>query len=297
VLIDKDVTLSGGWDEGFVIQNGTSIIDGENLRRGATVWQATAIIKRFTIQNGIRIGPQGGGIRNDGALTLNDSTVKNSSGAGIGGGNLILNNSTVSGNTNNSGAGGIAIEMFGNLILNNSTVSGNYSTSDGGGIKIGSGNALLNNSTISNNSADFAAGGVSNRINGTLTLKNTIIAGNSARFGSDCETSSTATTVSLGYNLIGSWSYCRLISTTGDISSSNPLLGTLQDNGGPTETHALIFFSPAINRGNPAGCTNHLGNPLLSDQRGFARAQNCDIGSYEFQKEITQVFLPCVMRN
>jgi hypothetical protein len=285
VLIDKDVTLSGGWDGAFVTQNDTSIIDGENARRGVTVWHANATIQRFTIQNGSRIGPQGGGIRNDGALTLNDSTVKNSSGAGIGGGNLILNNTTISGNTNNSGAGGIAIQFFGYLILNNSTVSGNYSTSEGGGIDIGSGNALLNSSTISNNSAGFAAGGVRNRFSGTLTLKNTIIAGNRARFGADCHTSFPATTVSLGYNLLGSSSYCRLTSSTGDIFSSAPLLGPLQDNGGTTETHALLEGSPAIDGGNPTGCTDQDGNPLATDQRGIVRPQGdtCDIGAFEFE--------------
>ena len=73
----------------------------------------------------------------------------------------------------------------------------------------------------------------------------------------------------------------------------DPHLGPLQNNGGPTQTQALLPGSPAINAGNPAGCRDALGALLLADQRGFPRLGRCDIGAYEFA---WHNFLPHVVR-
>src|SRR5262249_10521680 len=77
VLVDKDATLTGGWDQGFISENGNSIIDGEGVRRGITVNSVTAILERFTMQNGYFTASYngGGGIYNTGTLTLSNSTV------------------------------------------------------------------------------------------------------------------------------------------------------------------------------------------------------------------------------
>ena len=66
------------------------------------------------------------------------------------------------------------------------------------------------------------------------------------------------------------------------------ILGPLANNGGPTQTHALVVGSPAIDAGNPNGCLDNAGMLLPTDQRGFARhvdANNdgtvrCDIRAY-----------------
>src|SRR5262249_60736280 len=60
------------------------------------------------------------------------------------------------------------------------------------------------------------------------------------------------------------------------LRNSNPLLGPLQDNGGPTPTMALLPGSPALD----AGCNS---NAPATDQRGFARIANgtIDIGAFE----------------
>jgi len=72
------------------------------------------------------------------------------------------------------------------------------------------------------------------------------------------------------------------------MNSINPMLGPLQNNGGPTETMALPSGSPAVDAGNPSGCTDGQGHPLITDQRGKPRPDSedktgCDIGAYESQ--------------
>ena len=78
LLLNKSVTLSGGWDDTFTTQSGTSTIDGEGTRRGITVNSGVAaIVERFVVQNGWSdwVVGDGGGISNSGTLTLNSSTA------------------------------------------------------------------------------------------------------------------------------------------------------------------------------------------------------------------------------
>jgi len=107
-----------------------------------------------------------------------------------------------------------------------------------------------------------------------ITIRNTLIANSSS--DSNCE----ASIVSKGYNM-DSDGTCGL-KAHGDLSKINPKLGLLKDNGGPTLTHALLPGSPAIDAGNPAGCTDHKGVVISADQRGHARIGRCDIGAFEF---------------
>jgi len=89
----------------------------------------------------------------------------------------------------------------------------------------------------------------------------------------------------------------------------DPKLGPLVDNGGPTKTHALLFGSPAIDAGNPQGCTDPQGAILATDQRGYARAAGiiigsgsprCDIGAYEFLAApvaaVYQLYVPVLVK-
>jgi len=80
------------------------------------------------------------------------------------------------------------------------------------------------------------------------------------------------------------------ITGPGDLNNTDPLLGSLQNNGGPTQTMALLSGSPAIDVGNPAGCTDGLGHSLKTDQRGMPRPDpedkgGCDMGAYESQSD------------
>jgi hypothetical protein len=105
--------------------------------------------------------------------------------------------------------------------------------------------------------------------------------------------------VSLGYNLTNSMD---VFTATGDLTGTLPWLGPLQDNGGPTLTHALLEGSPGIDAGNPAGCAEAEGTLLTQDQRGYPRSadgsasgvRRCDIGAYERWVPAVSLHMPFV---
>jgi hypothetical protein len=239
------------------------------------------------------IAAGGGGILNWGTLAISNSAISgnygsssySAIGAGIyNSGTLTINNSTLSGNygTTNFFYGG-AIYSSGTLVVNNSTISGNIAAGfngGGGGIYVGAGTAKISNTTLSGNSGTPSGGGIYN--GGTVTLQNSIVANSPS--GGNCS----GTVTSKGYNL-SSDSTCSF-SNTGDLNSTDPNLGPLQNNGGLTETQALPTGSPAIDAGNPSGCTDNHGHLLKTDQRGQPRPDKedtggCDMGAYESQSD------------
>lgn len=312
VLLNKSATLSGGWDTTFTVQSEMSTIDGEGARRGATVNNGvTASVERFVVQNGEISGEGAGegagdGILNDGTLTLNRVHIRQNAKGNSGGGGgimntgtLIISNSAVTDNgTINGCIGGIF--NIGSLTLNNSTVSGNASNpivcAPVGGIANSGGSLTLNNATVTNN----INGGLWSYPPNSASLRNSLIARNTLSNGSPSDCDSTDVHISQGYNIIGAVT-CTITSTVGDQFGSSsfpidPRLGPLTSS--PTY-HPLLPGSPAIDAGNPAGCTDNLGNPLNSDQRGVARVGRCDIGAFEFDPNnnpITQIFLPLVQK-
>jgi len=251
---------------------------------------AIATISGLTISDGSAdcscddVSPDnsGGGILNDdGALFLTNTTVSENTAKTGGGGiqnsnvgsTLTLTNSTVSGNTANI-AGGII--NHGTMELTNSTVSGNTATTTNGG-GIGNGGTIeLTNSTVSGNTAAQNGGGIINPSGATIKLRNTIIARNTATTGPDAQGAFT----SEGNNLIGDSTGATGF-VASDLLNTNPLLGPLQDNGGPTRTHALLPGSPAVDAANNTTCPSR-------DQRGVLRTDGdkngtvvCDIGAFE----------------
>lgn len=300
VTINKSIQLIGGWDAAFTIPSGMSIIDGEDARLGIEIQSGTVLVEQFTITNGEADGAAG--IQNNGHLTLFECTISNnndigdwtSEGGGIrnGSGTLRLLNSTIRDNQSSSGAG--VFNAWGTLVVTNSTISGNSARGTGGGINNLGGEVFLNNATVTNNtdnsdSGEQDASGIHNEAGGTVHLKNTILANNT---GQDCD----GTLNSAGYNLIEDSPVCIFTPMAGDRINVDPQLGILQDNGGLTATHALLFGSPAINAGHPGGCTDHQSSPLNIDQRGFSRVQRCDIGAFEFQTYLFHSVLPLILK-
>ncbi len=179
---------------------------------------------------------------------------------------------TVSGNNNS----GVLAILGSEATIDRITITGGSSADPGAGITNSSGTLTLANSTVSGNTAAGFGGGIL-KGGGTATMTNTIVARNTAPTN-DPDVSRTFT--SQGNNLIGNTSGSSGWSSS-DLQNVNPLLGPLQNNGGPTDTHALLQGSPAIDRGTNAGC-------VVSDQRGFLRQDGdadgtltCDIGAFE----------------
>jgi len=231
----------------------------------------------------------GGGICVDtnSTLTVESSTLTGNCAGDYGGGvansgTLIINNSTLSDNRGEFAGGGIL--NMASLTLSNSTLSGNTTQLHGGGIWTG-GQGAISNSTLSGNSGTNG-GAINNRL-GTLEIKSTIL--KRGESGSNIVNDS-GTLTSDGYNLSNDNGSGYLIGP-GDQINTDPLLGPLQNNGGPTFTHALLPGSPAID----AGDANFTPPPFF-DQRGtgFDRVVNgrIDKGSVEVQSGSTPTPTP-----
>ena len=279
---------------------GTTVIDGNSLDRVLSVEAGLLVMSGVTITGGNTAGADDGAgifVNNSGALDLQQSVVTGNTTADSGGGlnvfgTLTLTDVTISNNTGDLG-GGINISSA-DVTMNRVTISGN-NASFGGGVRVfGAGtNATLTNVTISGNVATNSGGGISN--NTDLTLTNVTITLNSAVTGAglDEQTGGTRTYISnsivagnigddvvsdafdsQGHNIIGNaggssgWTGTDQLGVTPD-------LGGLQDNGGFTETHALLAGSAGIDEGDD-------GLAPASDQRGEARVGTSDIGAYEY---------------
>lgn len=212
------------------------------------------------------------------------SVSRRGSGAGIDCGAGSIVNCTVSGNFITSGPNGDVIAEGGGItantvVLRNSTVSGNSITASmqygatllGGGISCVS--ITLENSTVTGNSLAATGAGNSVRSGGifvwnsnSITARNTIISGNSAPLDPDLNIPLSAGS---SYNLIGNFSAI--------------LLAPLADNGGPTQTHALLPGSSAIDAGDPAFDPYSFTPVMGTDQRGYIRVKGgqIDIGAVE----------------
>jgi len=250
-------------------------------------------INGLTVRNGRCTGtggclthPQhGGGIFNEGSLTVTNCTFSgNSSTAGNGGaiyssGSLTVSNSTFSSNHVADYGGGGAIFIYsGTASVSNSTFYANAALGDGaggggnGGGIFNGGTLSLVNVTISANSVAGTGNGGGIFNNGTLNYTNTISANST---GADCYNFATIGTNTR--NLVED-------NTCSPDVSGDPNLGSLTDNGGPTQTMELLkspSLSPAIDAGTNSGCP-------ATDQRGVSRPQGqiCDIGAFEVPAEV-----------
>ena len=293
-----------GISAGATLTVTASIISGNESQQGpggGISADGTVTISNSTINNNEALCT-GGGIAFDdigGTLTVMSSTIIGNSVLGCpvsasvgwvstGGGGLVCSgsmtviNSTISGNTVAEGgvpATGGGVACSGSVTVNNSTISGNTVDGymcEGGGIRNG-GTLTLTNSTLSGNSAPSGQGGAISNASQTM-IGETVL--NAGAFGGTIFNNG-GTITSLGYN-IASDNGGGVLTGPGDQINTDPMLGPLQDNGGPTFTHALLPGSPAIDTGDP-----NFTPPPLYDQRGpgYPRIANgrIDKGSFEVQ--------------
>jgi hypothetical protein len=293
----------------IAVSNGRSYYapycNGKKGGGGICITQADLTLTNSTVSGNYAYGYAGGIFSRSGNVTLTNSTISNNTSSKFAGGiyvfnkELTLTNSTLSGNSVNgspySYGGGIFSQSAnvtltnstvsgnsaryvggiwswtGNVTLTNSTLSGNAGTStsnrsigNAGGIWAASGNVALTNSTVSGNSAGNFSGGIfggGGGIPNPVQAINSIVAGNSAP-GGDMNAALTA-------------------GSKNNITSGDPKLAALADNGGPTKTMLPQAGSPAIDTGDQATC--NAAPVSYKDQRGVLRFQGvqCDIGAVE----------------
>lgn len=253
----------------------------------------------ITIRDGV--AGDGGGIYcpDSTSLTISHSTLHGNSATSEGGGiycaagEITITNSTISGNTVSSGSGvnGGGIVGWSSIVtITNSTLSGNAATSTssasatGGGIFVYTGTVTITNSTITGNSATSTSGsageggGLVLLSSGSVNLANSIVSGNFSDQSRNCLILDTLNS----HHNIEDADTCGLTGT-GDMINTNPVLGILAGNGGPTFTHRLLSNSPAIDAGDNSVCP-------ATDQRGITRPEDgnqdsvadCDIGAVEY---------------
>ena len=307
--IDSGVTAN---ISSISIKNG---ISGGSGTGGAILNNGSLALSDASVSNSTS-SYDGGGVYNNfsATLTITNSTFSNNTVYNHGGGAILsygtvtVTNSTFSGNSSANDSGGAIYNYAGELTIQASTFSGNSAIYFGGAIlNYYGGSTTITNSTFSQNSAVHNGGGVSNFSGGIATLTSNTFSGNSAASGGAVYNSGSETTLkntllvsslsggncygdgglsSARYNLSDDNS-CPF--GPSDMSSADAGLDPngLRNNGGPTQTIALLSTSAAVDAGS---CTDVAGNTVTTDQRGIPRPQGsgCDIGAHELVNSCVQ---------
>jgi hypothetical protein len=259
-----------------IIGNFAPYFDGGGVENAGA---GTLIMSGCTISD--NAADVGGGVGDAGGVsTLTDCTISNNTAAFSGGGFAVGSTVSVKGNKlvgctitgNNAGFGAGVYDGF-KLKAENCTISANTATSRGRGVYDAS-NGSYFDCTIAGNAAMSSGGGFFGLAGSTVT--GCIIANNTAP--GQTPNVSDSDGLAGSYNLIGPGSSGGLLSSNNNLLDiTKPVLGTLGNWGGPTETMPLLPGSPAIGAGESiAGIT--------TDERGVARpATDPDIGAFQDQ--------------
>jgi hypothetical protein len=290
IPIGKDVTVTAGASRVTVSGNNASRVFNVNAAN-------TLAIIGLTISGGQSAGT-GGAILNDGKVTVI--------------------NSTLTGNTAADGGAIAASATAASVTLVNTTISGNSANGNGGGIAVFGGLFTSLNSTITDNRADndadsTGAGGGIFHGGGTTALRNTIVAGNVNEDGASDAADDIGGTIdpASSFNLIGTGGAGGLTNGTNgnQVGVASPGLGALADNGGTTQTHALLAGSPAIETGSNANLPADVfdvdgdadvaealpldqrgtGFPRVADSADAGAVQTVDIGAFEVHPSVEDI--------
>jgi hypothetical protein len=278
--IDGDATIDGTGQS--ITVSGNDSVQVMSVNPGRTL-----SLKALTIAHGACLHfCVGGGLVNYGTVNVTNTTFSNNSaldGAGIynrQGGAVKINSSTFSDNSVLDTGAGIYNE--GTLEVTNSTFYRNLSQGTGG--IYNEGTLKVTNSTFSNNTAGTGFNSIVSF--GTATVTNTIISR-----GTGILTYDACYGVTAGSDNLADDHSCdgATQKTTAEIN-----LQPLGNNGGPTKTMALGAGSAAIDHGSNVLAVDTIGNPLTTDQRGFARTVKgtVDIGAYEVQLPVVTFGTP-----
>lgn len=293
IAITDSLTIQGPGANRLAVSGGDVASSQNGGILHFTASSSTLTVSGITLTNGNTSG--NGGALNFayfGILNLTDVAIQNSHAQSFGGGiyknsgSLNIDHSTISGNSAGGFGGGFSIN-YPSVSLVDCTISGNSANGFGGGFygRTGSNSLTIRNSTISGNSAGSTGGGfLLNKSNVVLT--NSIVANNTAPTDAEFDgatQTATPTNVTANFSLIeGGYSVSGTFSGANNIFGQDPKLGPLTNNGGPTQTLALLPGSPAIDAGENSTCET-------TDQRGQSRPYDgdkngsaiCDMGAFE----------------
>ena len=293
--------------------SGSTFTDNESLEDGGAIYGDS--VENVTIIDctitGNSAGDDGGGLSfflsSPAVLSITDTTIDGNAAGNNGGGlnveadsALIVNisNSTVSNNTAEASAGILFNEPDITATINNSTISANAALYGGGGVYINPGSSLtINQSTISANSSastspETGGGGIAIGDNTSVVIiSGSIVSGNTAGlvgtadFGLYSTLPSGTGSFTATNSIIGEVDSRITVNGTNNVTTANPMLGALANNGGPTKTMALLSGSPAIDAG-PNPVATFTGNEFDQRGPGYARVFGglVDIGAFEIQQ-------------
>jgi len=325
-ISDNTADDGGGlyYDFGNVTMTDCIVSDNEaNYGGGIYNYRGDVTMTGCTVSDNDAVNSQGGGILSEGGtLEMTNCTISgnkaNYSGGGLrsaDGSVVTMTNCTISNNTAALRGGGIMNEILGDVTMTGCTISGNKAGYAGGGIDNISGKLTMTNCTISGNDAEQGGGGGLHVSHWAMmpeyivSLNNCTISNNTAEYGGGidndlgssypvrltCTIVYGNTAVDYDDNINGYYTNIGGESIVDEPlgSAPNPLLGPLQNNGGPTETHALLTGSPAID-----ACVNEC--TVVTDQRGLPRPIDgdydgipyCDVGAYEKQPPVGGIVEP-----
>jgi CSLREA domain-containing protein len=298
LIISNNTNASGGGL--FNMSGATAVLNRVSFGNNSAGAKGGAIanLSAITLTNvAMTFGTagHGGGLSNDSRAVLTDSTLgsNTSTDATDGGGgiwnqgNLTLNRVTINNNEAQQWNGG-GIYNLSLMVITNTTFSSNKATVGKGGAiySLTFADASLAYVTLGDNTA-VSGGGIyrdtASLHNGLVNLQSSIV------YSSTNGNCAGSAVTSLGYNLDNA-NTCAF-TATGDMTNTNPSLGALASNGGATQTRAISSSSPAFNK-IPIG-VNGCGTSLAIDQRGYARVGPCDIGAFEY---VLRLFLPLITK-
>jgi len=288
LLINKNLTLVGPGGTNQIVQRSSAAPPF----RIFNVLAGTVALHNLAIKNGL-YADDGGGICNQGTLTISNCTISgNSAGAVQGGGifsftSVTIYNSTIVSNSASVG-GGIVVNFGSTASIVNSTIVGNVASSSVGGGIYNVGALTVSNCTVCANVSGSQGSGIYSTQ--PAVLFSSIIASNTINSLVSSNRDFSGIVASAGYNLVGGTDVANgWLSTDQRGTIFSPLdagVGPLQDNGGPTLTMALQPGSLALDQGQSGAVT--------TDQRGRHRTYDdpaipnpaggdgADVGAYEF---------------
>jgi hypothetical protein len=287
ILINKSLTIDAS-----ALGHGVTM-SGDNRSRVFSVEPgATVTLDKITVTKGSS-GASGGGIFNNGALTVKNARITGNSSSGSGGGihndtlgSLIISKTTIDGNSCGNSGGGIS-NVSASLEMVDSTVSGNDSLSGGGISIVDESEVDIQKCTVSGNASEETGGGLYTN-ESVVTLTEVFVAGN--------------VTGQFGGGIYNSESYLEISRSAFAGNSSNERGGGLYHNTSLEDAITLLFNCTFANNSAAVagGAIRNLEGPVILDHCTISRnsaPEGGGVASYGDALTLTEVFATIIAAN